>query len=142
MIPKTKKTKAPEIIKSLSDSYGNCIIGKNNSKRIIVSLKLTTETKHRRLGVINLAQKSINITRKRSKHLYRKMNSYGFNDALLRNTKHFDTIRLSDEYECWKIPVIFILEYGEYLHHLQQGFERQRFVSLVQLHQFKVNPVV
>lgn len=137
-----KKTKIPDEVKSLTDDYGNAIIAKNNGKRIIVTLKLVNETKHRRLGVVNLAQKSINMTRKRSKHLYRKLNSWGFNDTLLRRTTHFDTIRLSDEYESWKIPVSYILEHGEYLHHLQQGFEKQRFVSLPELEQFKVKNIL
>lgn len=138
----SKKEKLPEKVRTLTDDYANAIVAKNNGKRIIVSLKLSSETKHRRLGVVNLKQKTINIVRNRTKHLYRKLNSYGFNDTLLRQTTHFDTIRLRDEFESWKIPLNFILEHGKYLHHLQQGFEKQRFISLPELAQFKVENII
>lgn len=126
-----------ELIKSLSDEYGNLIISKNNGKRIIVKLKLSNEKTYRLLGVINKATKSIRMTRKRSMHLLIKAQTYGFNYDLLSSAKQFKTVRLEDEFEKWTVPVEYILKEGSFLFFKNQGFERQIFITLQQLKQFK-----
>lgn len=126
-----------ELIKSLSDEYGNLIISKNNGKRIIVKLKLSNEKTYRLLGVINKATKSIRMTRKRSMHLLIKAQAYGFNYDLLSSVKQFKTVRLEDEFERWTVPVEYILKEGSFLFFKNQGFERQIFITLQQLKQFK-----
>lgn len=116
---------------------------KSTDKRMTVSLQLQAEgAKTRKIGTITLSTRTMEIKRRRAAHLFRKMNAYGFNDYVLRTAKKFDTIRLSDETCDWKIPVKFILENGsemkQYLQFKEQGFEKQVFVTLTQLEQFRI----
>ncbi len=136
-LKKPRKPKAAEIHKTKSDSYGNLLYIKNNGKRIILSLKLVSETRKRRVGTINIAQKVLECRRVREKHLFRKGNAYGFNEQILRDARKFDKIRLIDNYEEWLIPVSFILEKKNYLHFLGQGFERQIFANMIDIEEFK-----
>lgn len=137
---KPRLPKTPDAIRTVGDDFGNLLKCSNNGKRIIISLKLTSEQKHRRLGVINLAQKSIQIRRDRDKHLMYKFDGYGFNHKLLADSKLFDTIRLSDNLAEWVIPKQFILDNGKFLNFKGQGFELQTFVTLSQIEQFKKEP--
>lgn len=138
MIPvKLKKPKTADIIKSKSDDKGNLLILKNNGKRIIISLKLVAEKRYRRVGVVNLARKTMECRRNREKHLFRKANGYGFNVKLLEDAKLFDKVRLIDNYEEWLIPKTWILEHGIYLHFLAVGFEKQIFANMIDIEQFK-----
>lgn len=137
MTTKVKKAKAKDVVKSISDDAGNIVVVKNNGKRIILILKLVSETRYRKLGIVNLAQKSFEVKRKREKHLFRKSYSYGFNSKLLHDAKMFNTVRLSDETCRWTIPVSFILENGTYLNFKGQGFETQIFINLDKIEQFK-----
>ncbi len=136
-----KKPKASEEIKSISDDYGNLLICKDNGKRVLLSLKLVSESKYRRIGVINRNQRNITIKRDRKKHLFLKGGgSYGFNHKMLVDSKAFDTIYLSDEVDNWKIPKSFILEKGKFLHFNDRahgGFELQIFIKLEDINQFK-----
>jgi len=129
--------KKQEVTKQISDSAGNKIIASNNGDRIKVLLKLNSELRSRLLGYVNIKSKSIKIIRKKEVHLLYKNNSYGFNHTLLADAKTFDKILLKDEVNAWKIPTKFILENGKFLFFKEQGFERQIFVSLEQLNQFK-----
>jgi hypothetical protein len=135
-----KKIKPLENVRSISDDYGNLVIARNNGKRIILSLKLVEEDRHRRIGVVNLAQKTLSIRRSRDKHLFRKNESWGINYKLLSDSKLFDTVKISDELQDWSIPVSYILENGSFLHFKGLGFERQIFVELEKIHQFKKEP--
>lgn len=111
-----------------------------SKKTIVVSLQLASEgKKKRRIGVITRSTKTMVIKRSRALHLFYTGQAYGFNEYILKHAQMFDTIRLGDEYANWKIPVKFILENGRYLNFKQQGFEKQLFVSLDQLEQFKVH---
>lgn len=140
---RARKPKAKDIIKSVSDDAGNLLLCKNNGTRIILKLKLVSETRYRQIGVINIKQKQISIKRKRSLHLFLKTNSYGFNHKLISETKLFNKVRLSDEHSEWVIPNEFILEHGKYLHFKgagNGGFELQRFITLESIEQFKREP--
>lgn len=129
--------KKQEITKQIVDSAGNKIIASNNGSRIKVLLKLQNELRSRLLGYINIKSKSIKITRKKEVHLLQKNNSYGFNHTLLLDAKRFDKILLKDEINSWKIPTQFILDNGKFLFFKEQGFEKQIFISIEQLNQFK-----
>lgn len=135
-----KKQKSPDEIRTVGDDFGNLIKCANNGKRIVISLKLTSETRHRKLGVINLKQRSMQIKRNRDKHLMYKFDAYGFNHKLLADSKLFDTIRLSDNIAEWVIPKEFILDNGKFLNFKGQGFELQTFITLSQIEQFKKTP--
>ena len=129
--------KKQEVTKQICDSVGNKIIASNNGDRIKVLLKLNTELRSRLLGYVNIKSKSIKIIRKKEVHLLHKNNSYGFNHTLLADAKTFDKILLKDELNSWNIPTQFVLENGKFLFFKEQGFERQIFVSLDQINQFK-----
>lgn len=130
----------PDAIRTVGDDFGNLLKCCNNGKRIVMSLKLASETKHRKLGIINLAQKAMQIKRDSGKHLMRKLNAYGFNYKLLSDSKLFDTVRLSDEKYEWVIPKQFIIDNGQFLNFKKQGFELQTFITLSQIEQFKKDP--
>ena len=129
--------KKQEVTKQICDSVGNKIIASNNGDRIKVLLKLNTELRSRLLGYVNIKSKSIKIIRKKELHLMHINNSYGFNHTLLSDAKTFDKILLKDELNAWNIPTQFILENGKFLFFKEQGFERQIFISLEQINQFK-----
>lgn len=113
---------------------------KSNDKLIQMKLKLKGD-KLRLIGMITKSTRTIVMTRKRGVHLHRISNSYGFNHYILENAFTFDTIRLSDDKGGnWKIPRQYILDNGSYLHFKSQGFEKQLFMKLEQLEQFKVKP--
>jgi len=134
---KTPKEKSDDIVKSKSDDRGNLLILKNNGKRIIISLKLVSEERFRRLGVVNLARKTMEVRRTREKHLFNKFNAYGLNHRLLEDARLFDKVRLIDNYEEWLIPKEWILKNGRFLHFLSVGLERQIFINLVDMEEFK-----
>jgi hypothetical protein len=116
----------------------NTLLIKSNDKLIIVKL-LLKNMKPRMIGRVTKSTRTIEMKRKRGKHLHYMTNSYGFNDYILREGTTFDWVRLSDDLgNNWKIPVSYILEKGTYLEFKQQGFELQRFVSLENLEQFRV----
>lgn len=132
-----KKAKAKDSVVSMGDDAGNLLVIRNNGARLILSLKLRAEDRYRRVGVVNLSRKTLEVKRSRDKHLFRMNSSYGFNHKLLEEAKSFDKIRLKDEFSEWKIPTKFILENGSFLHFQGQGFELQTFVTLQQIEQFK-----
>jgi hypothetical protein len=131
------KTKKQETTKQVADNVGNKIIASSNGTRIKVLLKLNSEIRSRLLGYINIKSKSIKIIRKKEVHLLQKNNSYGFNHTLLNDAKTFNKILLKDELNAWKIPTQFILDNGKFLFFKEQGFEKQIFISIEQLNQFK-----
>jgi hypothetical protein len=114
----------PSIV--IPDKYGNSIIVSGN----VISLKLKSETRTREIGLINLQEKYLAVNRVRSKHLFRKNSSYGFNHYILLNAKKFDKIKLSDDIGTWLIPIKLILEKGSFLHFNKDGFELQIFLPL------------
>ena len=125
-------------IRSFYIDEQNTLLIKSNDKLIIVKL-LLKNMKPRMIGTVTKSTRTIEMRRKRGKHLHYMTNSYGFNDYILREQTTFDWVRLSDDLgNHWKIPVSYILEKGKYLNFKGQGFELQRFVSLENLEQFRV----
>lgn len=111
---------------------------KSNDRLIHVKLKLKGDKK-RFIGTITKSTRTFVTTRKRDVHLQNSNNSYAFNNYFLENAYTFDMIRLSDDMgNHWKIPLAYMLEHGTFLHFKVQGFEKQRFVSLEKLEQFRV----
>lgn len=132
-----KKSNPKDRIATVSDEYGNNIILHNNDARMVVYLKLKAESKKRKVGIINFATRTLYVKRNSAKHLFRKDGSYGFNHKLLSETKRFDSVRLQDENSEWLIPVSFILDNGSFLHFKGDGFERQIFIQLNKIDDFK-----
>ena len=137
------KQKRKEEFTTLQDEVGNRVICKNNGVRIVLSLKLRSETKYRRIGTVNIKSKTFDVRRIRAKHLFRAIGGYGFNHKLISEAKLFDKIKLSDELEQWKFPTSYLLTEGDFLYFKSpQGFERQIFLSLAQLERFKKAPKI
>lgn len=137
--------KQPEEIRTVTDECGNALLCINNGKRIKLILKLISEQtptkkKSRRLGVINKAVKTFYIRRKRERHLFLKTNAYGFNHKILSEALLFDKIRLIDDVAEYLIPKKFILEQGKFLFFKSEGFEKQIFITLEQMEQFRKQP--
>ena len=78
--------------------------------------------------------------RKSDKHLFRKLDAYGFNYVVLTKLG-LDFIKLIEDKErIYLIPVSAINEIGKLdkLNFSKQGFELQRFVSRTDLQQFQI----
>jgi hypothetical protein len=122
------------------DDDGNTMLIARKDNIIKLSLKLKEETRRRMIGFINTNTKVMYMARKRGKHLFRKMNAYGFCYRILADGKTFDKVRLKDETGEWLIPVNFLLdkENAKFLHFRGSGgFELQVFLSLDILEQFR-----
>lgn len=133
---KTKKTDL--VTRTFYVDMDNYLMLSSNDKLINVKLKLKGD-KVRQIGTVTKSTRTIEMRRVRDRHLFRKLNAYGFNDYVLRYLNLFEWIRLSDDVgDHWKIPVSYVLEKGEYLNFKKEGFELQRFVSLNDLEQFRV----
>lgn len=113
-----------------SDDHGNCISVTKRNGNGLVELKLVSERRFRKIGVIDYSMRVLYIKRKRSKHLHYKSGSYGFNHYLLDNASSFTHVQIKDEQETFLVSVKDLLEKGNFLYFLQQGFERQIFVTL------------
>jgi hypothetical protein len=132
-----KKQPKKDEIKTVSDDYGNLILICNNGVRLVLYLKLKAETRKRKLGVVNLGQRTIEIKRNYEKHIFRKNESYGFNYSILADAKKFDNVRLKDEKNEWLVPRQFILDNGKFLFFKENGFEKQIFIPISELKPFQ-----
>lgn len=122
----------------IDDSGKNKMLFKVNDKLVIITL-LLKGSKPRRIGRVTRSTNTLEVVRKRDKHLFIKGNAYGFNYSVISKKSGIDWVSLSDDTGAyWKIPAKFILENGSFLHFLQKGFERQIFLSLEKLEQFKI----
>lgn len=126
----------------IPDNDGNEIIATESNGYIQMHLQLKLEKRPRFLGVIEKRTGFFFVERRRAEHLFYKYNAYGFNYAILDKAKTFDYVCLTDEEGAWQIPVDFILnkDNHEFLHFKGQGFERQVFISLELMEQFRRPP--
>jgi len=118
----------------IDDSVGNKLI--INGNRIMI--KFAKERSAKLIGIINLENRFMFVRRTRSKHLFKKLNAYGFCYRVISEAKKFDNIKISDEYGTYLIPRKVMLEEGEFLHFKKQGFELQIFISIHLLNRYKL----
>lgn len=97
---------------------------------LYITLHLKGSKRGRAIGRVRLADRVLEVERKRSKHLMNKANAYGFNEYVIRAAKKFDRIELQDEYGTYLFPRQLVIDMGKYLHFKEEGFERQLFLSL------------
>lgn len=134
-----KQTSKKKLMHTQSDTAGNELRVYMNPEIphvLTVNLFVFRECRQRTLGIINLTNRKIFMKRERNKHLHRIGNAYGFNYALLKESKRFDTVVLRDEIATWEVPKEIILEKGEFFYYKQTGFERQIFLSLAELENY------
>jgi hypothetical protein len=124
--------------KSIPDQYGNYFEVEESKGWLSVSIKLEKDVRLREIGKVNLKERFIEIKRNKVKHLFRKNNSYGFNEHLIKTGKTFDKIKLIDDGGTYVFPKSEILEKGKYLFFKEQGFEKQLFLPLEEINKFKV----
>ena len=124
--------------KSIPDQYGNYFEVEESKGWLSVSIKLEKDIRLREIGKVNLKERFIEIKRNKVKHLFRKNNSYGFNEHLIKTGKTFDKIKLIDDGGTYVFPKSEILEKGKYLFFKEQGFEKQLFLPLEEINKFKV----
>jgi hypothetical protein len=122
------------------DEQGNriIVIKEDNILKLYIALK--SENRRRSVGFINTNTKVLHITRCRPRHLFRKLNAYGFSYQIIKDAKKFNKIRLKDEKAEWLIPTSFILDKNnsDFLHFKGNGgFELQVFLPLDKIEQFK-----
>lgn len=119
----------PTIQVAVMDNNGNCLLYFLGGK---VCLWLATEERDRRLGIIK--DKILYVNRESEKHLHRKSNSYGFNYNLLKMSKNFDSVAISEDSEAmYVVPKETILTMGKvmYFKNSEDGnsFEIQIFLN-------------
>jgi len=124
---------------STPDEQGNYFQVEELNGWLTVKLKLSKENSLRQLGKVELKTKTLELKRSKEKHLFRKNNSYGFNEHFIRTAKTFDKIQLDDDDGTYVFPKNIILEKGSYLHFKSLGFERQLFVPLSEIKKFQIS---
>jgi hypothetical protein len=97
---------------------------------LYITLHLKGKKAGRNIGRVRLADRVLEVSRKRDKHLMLKANAYGFNEYVLREAKRFDKIELKDDYGTYLFSRQLVLDMGKYLHFKEEGFEKQIFLSL------------
>lgn len=136
----TIQKKVKNNIAARMDEQGNHITAIRNDNMVQLFLKLKSENRKRKIGFINTNTRTLYIQRVREKHLFRKLNAYGFCYQIIHDAKLFNQVRIKDDYFEWLIPTEFILnkENAQYLHFKGSGgFELQVFITLELMEQFK-----
>jgi hypothetical protein len=106
-----------------------------------INLKLQSEKTQRLIGTVKIEDKTLILKRKKAKHLFRKNNSYGFNEYLIQNGQTFDKIMLADDDAVYLFPKSLVVEKGNYLYFKQEGFEKQIFLPLDELKEYQIFPL-
>lgn len=114
---------------AIVDSTHNALICYKDGR---VSIKLNTEKRERKIGVIH--DEMLFVERSIEKHLLRKTNSYGFNYNLLKKSKSFKWVSINeDDCNTYIVPVEVILNMGKvmYFKNSEDGnsFEVQIFLN-------------
>lgn len=125
-----------KVVNTSPDQEGNFFEIVNDADIITIFLKLKKESKKREIGVINVSLSTMFIKRSREKHLFRKNQSYGFNEHIISNATTFQYVRFDDEFISALIPRKVIMEKGSYLHFKEIGFERQLFLTLEEINKY------
>jgi hypothetical protein len=127
------------ILTTHTDKDGNYFVVKYGRDILTILLKLVNDANLRELGVVNTKKRVLVTKRNPEKHLFLKNNSYGFNEYLITTAKRFDHIHLiekdGDEY---LFPKDLVIEKGSYLHFKTEGFEKQLFLQLSDLKEYKI----
>ena len=120
------------------DEGGNRLIAENGS----LWLQLKARNRPLRIGSVYTENgRRVMVTlRKSDRHLFRKMDAYGFNYAMLTKM-NIDFVKLvEDKDTVYMIPVSAINEIGrlDKLNFASVGYELQRFISRDDLRQFRI----
>ena len=125
--------------KGTPDNQGNHFETDEENGWLTIYLKLAADTKMRELGKVSLKEKTFEVIRNKQVHLFKKNESYGFNEALIKNAQTFDKVKLTDDDGTYLFPKHLILTKGSYLHFKTEGFERQLFLPLKEIREYKID---
>jgi len=95
----------------------------------------------RKLGMIDLLHKQILIFR-RAGHLLKKANAYGFNYQMLITAQKCKSVMLCCRQGRFEIPIKDILEKGSFLWFKHTGFERQIFLPVDVIQNYRAATVL
>ena len=104
-----------------------------------IRLFVKAKKEERKLGLVDKSKRTLYIERDRSKHLLTCNNSYGFNYPLLNEAQTFDTVYIRDNISAYKVPRAVLLEKGEFLFFKTQGLEKQIFILLSELDNYRIS---
>lgn len=113
------------------------IICKESGNTIEISIKLNGDSRERHIGIVDIDTRILHIRRKKN-HLLEKANSYGFNYHIISEAKRFDKVCLSIGLVQYLIPNHVIISDGNFLWFKEQGFEKQIFLSVSIIENFKL----
>lgn len=120
----------------MKDEFGNSLQRIGNS----IVLNLAGEDRTRSVGRIDESQRVMVAYRSFDTHLHRKANAFGFNHMLLKTATKFDNVFLNtNKIDKYVIPVHYILSNGKFLFFKEKGFEKQIFVTVEEIQQFRIN---
>ena len=137
--PAAHKLISTTVIKTQPDERGNYFTVEGDQLMTIrsISLHLKSEESSRHIGILYLKDRILKMKRTRKNHLFRKNNSYGFNEHMIRTAILFDHIELTDDCGVYVIPKDIVINSGTYLDFKEIGFERQIFLSLELIEKYK-----
>lgn len=115
------------------------IYGELDGNERVLKLKLANEEKVRHLASIDIPTKTIEFKRDKAKHLHRATKSYGINQKILLDGQLFDKVIIKDDESTYTIPKEYLITHGKVLFYKQQGFEKQIFIPLDDIQQFRSN---
>lgn len=118
----------------IKDKVGNTLYRQGD----IIKLHLASEPHPRKLGKIDEVNKKLIVERNSTKHIFHKLNAYGFNYDLLNTATKFTHVELkiTDLKKKYFVPIEEIITKGQFLNFKGQGFEVQIFLSLTIIEQY------
>jgi hypothetical protein len=129
------------VIKTQPDERENYFSVESDQLMLVRSiwLHLASENKSRNIGILHVKDRVLKIKRNRARHLFKKNNSYGFSEHIIRTAILFDHILIEDDYGVYRVPREEIMSNGTYLDFKQIGFEKQIFLSLEIIERYRTS---
>jgi len=126
----------------LTDNSGNRIVAMSRNKAVsVIQLRIIGE-RARIIGNVSHVTHTLILKRKVATHRYRKLDAYGMNAELVRNSRVFGFDRVLmhlDNGREFIFPVEYALEKGEYLNFKRVGYELQLFMRMSDLVEYERN---
>jgi len=108
----------------IKDELGNRLVLVNKT----YYLELAQEGKKRKIATFS--DDTVYTTKKKNVHFFRRMNGYGFNDALLNHIPNNFNLSIKDEDGVYVIPMDKVKENLEYDSMVAEGFEKQGYLDI------------
>lgn len=134
-----------KVIHTRSDARGNMLLVDEEpvygTRRVFLHLK--GEDHKRLIGQIDRQNRIIFMKRDKTRHFFHKMQSWGFNYTVIKDTMQFDNVLLQvsegEMIEHFMVPRKFILDNGVVKEFAKTGFEIQIMLRVEYLEKFKTS---